>query len=255
VGLRDIFDQEQFPWAARPDQVGPRIVALRAALGPGRRPRRLLDLGCGGGENTKILAEGLGGCDVVGVDWARHPLARARAGGLVVVQALLDGADLPFADASFDVVALSEVIEHLVDPDRLVEEARRVLEPGGVFLVTTPNLAAWFNRLLLGAGIQPVFSEVSSRKVFGRPGDVIVGHLRLFTRRALVELLHDLGFAEVRVSGATFHGVPRPLRPLDRLFAHWPDAAAGLVAVTWKPASRAPALPGQGPARAIARRG
>jgi SAM-dependent methyltransferase len=235
--MRDIFDHEQFPWTARPDQVGVRIAALRAALRPGPRPLRLLDLGCGGGENTKLLADGLGGCAVVGVDWARRPLTAAQTQGVVVVQALLDGADLPFRDASFEVVVLSEVIEHLVDPDRAVEEARRVLQPGGVFLVTTPNLAAWFNRLLLGIGIQPVFSEVSSRKVFGRPGETVVGHLRLFTRRALVELLQDLGFPQVRVRGVTFHGVPRPLRPLDRLFARWPDAAAGLLAVTSKPES------------------
>lgn len=232
--LREIFDHQEFPWAARPEHVRARVDLLNTALGPDR-PLKLLDMGCGAGENTLLVAEGLGQCWVVGVDWATRPLATAHTNGLAVVQALLDGVDLPFADASFDVVVLSEVIEHLVDPDGAVDEAWRVLRPGGTFLVTTPNLAAWFNRLLLGVGVQPVFSEVSSRKVFGRPGREVVGHLRLFTRRALVGFLRDAGFAEVRLAGVGFHGVPGPLRPLDRLLARWPDVAATLLAVSSKP--------------------
>ena len=94
---------------------------------------------------------------------------------------------------------MSELIEHLVDTDAAVEEARRVLRPGGILLLSTPNLAAWFNRGLLGLGIQPVFSEVSLRGIYGRPGHEVVGHLRLFTRRALVEFLTARGFACERV--------------------------------------------------------
>jgi hypothetical protein len=60
--------------------------------------------------------------------------------------------------------------------------ARRVLRPGGVLLLSTPNLAAWFNRSLVLLGVQPVFSEVSLRRVYGRPGREVAGHLRLFTR-------------------------------------------------------------------------
>ena len=65
---------------------------------------------------------------------------------------------------------MSELIEHLVDTDSAVDEVRRVLRPGGVLLLSTPNLAAWFNRGLVGLGIQPVFSEVSLRGIYGRPG-------------------------------------------------------------------------------------
>jgi SAM-dependent methyltransferase len=235
VHLRDIFDRQEFPWTARPEHVRARVDLLRRSLPEHDRPLRLLDLGCGAGENTLLVTEALGCCRAVGVDWAPRPLAVAHTQGLPVVQAVLDGADLPFPEASFDVVVLSEVIEHLVDPDHTVDEARRVLRPGGTFLVTTPNLAAWFNRLLLAAGVQPVFSEVSSRKVYGRPGTEVVGHLRLFTRRALVELLHDAGFVDVRLAGVSFHGVPAPLRPLDRVMARWPEVAATLLAAAVKP--------------------
>jgi hypothetical protein len=96
-------------------------------------------------------------------------------------------------------------------------------------LLSTPNLAAWYNRGLLAFGIQPVFSEVSLRGVFGRPGRVVAGHLRLFTRRALTEFLTASGFRCVTVTGARYHDVPRPLGPLDRAFCRWPAAASILL--------------------------
>ena len=125
---------------------------------------------------------------------------------------------------------MSEVIEHLVDPDSVLEEVRRVLRPGGTLLLSTPNLAAWYNRGLLALGVQPVFTEVSLRGVFGRPGSQVAGHLRVFTRRALVGLLAARGFGAIRVSGACYHDVPRPLRPLDQAFCAWPAAASILLA-------------------------
>ena len=81
---------------------------------------------------------------------------------------------------------MSELIEHLVDTDSALDEALRVLKPGGSLLLSTPNLAAWYNRGLLALGVQPIFSEVSLRGVYGRPGSVVAGHLHMFTRGALV---------------------------------------------------------------------
>jgi len=121
------------------------------------------------------------------------------------------------------------VIEHLVDTDSAIEEAHRVLKPGGSLLLSTPNLAAWYNRALLAIGVQPVFSEVSLRSVFGRPGSQVAGHLHMFTRRALVEFLAAYGLHTVRVRGARYHDVPAVLRPLDRLFCRWPSAASILL--------------------------
>jgi hypothetical protein len=65
--------------------------------------------------------------------------------------------------------------------------------------------------------------------VFGRPGSQVAGHLHMFTRRALVEFLAAYGLDCVCVAGASYHDVPTPLRPLDRLFCHWPSAASILL--------------------------
>ena len=91
---------------------------------------------------------------------------------------------------------MSEVIEHLVDTDSAMEEVNRVLKPGGSLLLSTPNLAAWYNRGLLALGIQPVFSEVSLRSVFGRPGSQVAGHLHMFTRRALSSFSPPTGWRQ-----------------------------------------------------------
>ncbi|NEA03317.1 class I SAM-dependent methyltransferase, partial [Streptomyces sp. SID10116] len=171
----------------------------------------------------------LAGHRVVGVDWSQDALKRAHARLPYVVRGELSDGGLPFADGAADAVLFSEVVEHLVDPDSALDELRRVLRPGGHLMLSTPNLAAWYNRGLLLAGVQPVFSEVSLRGIHGRPGKEVVGHLRLYTARALREFVAASGFEIVRLSGAPFHGVPRPLRALDRLACAVPSAASILL--------------------------
>jgi SAM-dependent methyltransferase len=199
------------------------VLAQRAG------PQRIVDIGCGDGAATDLMRQLNPGHTVIGIDWSAMALARARARGLLVVQGSASPSGLPLPDESADVVIMSELIEHLVDTDAAAEEVRRVLRPGGVLLLSTPNLAAWFNRALIALGIQPVFSEVSLRGVYGRPGRQVAGHLRLFTRRALVEFLTARGFTCERVLGAPYHDVPSPLRPLDRSLGRWPSVASILL--------------------------
>jgi SAM-dependent methyltransferase len=172
---------------------------------------------------------GHGSVSVAGLDWSTTALRAARGRGLVVARASVDPPGLPLASGSVDIVVMSELIEHLVDTDAALAEARRVLVAGGHLLLSTPNLAAWYNRGLLAVGVQPLFTEVSLRHIHGRPGHEVVGHLRLFTRRALVGLLSANGFADIVVEGAPYHDVPRPFRPVDRLLCRLPSLASILL--------------------------
>jgi len=189
----------------------------------------VLDIGCGDGAAMAEAVRACPGHRMAGLDWSRESLARARRLGLCLVGATVEPPGLPVRSGAADVVIMSELIEHLVDPDTALDEACRVLKPGGTLLLSTPNLAAWYNRGLLALGVQPVFSEVSLRGVYGRPGSQVAGHLRMFTRRALTGLLTARGFGDIVVAGARYHDVPRPLRPLDRLFCAWPSAASILL--------------------------
>jgi SAM-dependent methyltransferase len=201
---------------------------LAAILRDQNAPAVILDVGCGDGAALATAARHNPGHHVAGIDWSADALRQAKTRGLTTIRGTIE-TRLPIADSKADVVIMSELIEHLVDPDGALEEVRRVLRPGGALLLSTPNLAAWYNRALLAAGIQPVFSEVSLRAVFGRPGSVVAGHLRLFTRRALTEFLTASGFRCVTVAGARYHDVPRLLGPLDRAFCRWPSAASILL--------------------------
>ncbi len=227
--LQEFYERPDVPLRSGLDRARRQAQMLAGMLRDVTGPAVIIDLGCGDGSALAIAAERNSAHRFTGIDWSVDALRQAQAAGLTVMRASVSGGSLPVADGAADVVIMSELIEHLVDPDGAVAEARRILRPGGSLLLSTPNLAAWYNRGLLAAGIQPVFSEVSLRGVFGRPGRVVAGHLRLFTRRALTEFLTASGFGCVTVTGARYHDVPRPLRWLDRAFCRWPAAASILL--------------------------
>ncbi|MET8950789.1 class I SAM-dependent methyltransferase [Streptomyces sp. NPDC004393] len=229
-GLRDFYEDPAVPVASGTARSLRQARMLAAALGPAANgARTVLDIGCGDGTAAATAAPLLAGHRIVGVDWSQDALGRARTRLPYTVRGELTDGGLPFRTGAADAVLFSEVVEHLVDPDSALDEIRRVLRPGGHLMLSTPNLAAWYNRALLLAGVQPVFSEVSLRAIHGRPGREVVGHLRLATARALREFVAAAGFEIVALKGAPFHGVPRPLRPLDRLACAVPSAASILL--------------------------
>jgi len=99
---------------------------------------RVLDLGCGVGSLTADLAARVAPGTVVAVDLTLGILAEARRlaeqspVAPVVEFALADGQQLPFLDASFDVVHAHQVLQHVADPVGVLAELRRVCRPGGL---------------------------------------------------------------------------------------------------------------------------
>ncbi|HUC59062.1 MAG TPA: class I SAM-dependent methyltransferase [Streptosporangiaceae bacterium] len=227
--LSEFYEDPAVPASSGPDRAYRQAEMLAGLLRDVAGQAVIVDVGCGDGFATKIAADRNPGHMFIGLDWSALSLKSARERGISVVRASIDAPSLPLAEGSADVVVMSEVIEHLVDTDSAIEAAYRALKPGGSLLLSTPNLASWYNRGLLAFGIQPVFSEVSLRGVYGRPGSQVAGHLHMFTRRALVEFLSAYGFSCVRVAGARYHDVPAALRPLDGLFCYLPSAASILL--------------------------
>lgn len=237
--LQDFYENPTVPVASGTPRTLRQARILATALSnseaePATEPEAkagatVLDIGCGDGTAAATAAPLLRGHRIIGVDWSQDALRRASTHLTHIVRGELTNNGLPFATGAADAILFSEVIEHLVDPDSALDELRRVLTPGGHLMLSTPNLAAWYNRALLLTGTQPVFSEVSLRAIHGRPGTEVVGHLRLYTARALREFLTASGFDVVKITGAPFHGVPRPLRPLDRLIASAAPTAASIL--------------------------
>jgi SAM-dependent methyltransferase len=160
-----------------------------------RGDARCLDVGCGDGRTAGLfLSEHAGG--YTGVDVSRTAVHRARHQGLDA-RLIEDPAELPFADGSFDAVACLEVLEHLVAPLSTAQELHRVLRPGGVILVTVPNIVYWRRRLdyaLIGRW-NPLGDALSVPEPWRDP------HLRFFTLKALRRMIERAGFEVVSAGG------------------------------------------------------
>jgi len=153
---------------------------LRKMFLGAERPGRLLEVGCGGGRFLNRMRRA--GWEVEGTDFDPQAAERvaARYGIRVACGAL---ADLRYAADTFDAVAMSQVIEHVHDPQALLQECRRVLVPGGSLVVTTPN------------------SRSQAHAMYGRywRGLEPPRHLHIFSPAALERCARDAGFADVRL--------------------------------------------------------
>lgn len=166
-----------------------------------RRPcfmaKKYLDLGCGDGTFTVMVAKALSTEEIHGVDVNREELAKAKIKGIQAYGANLNSDTLHF-DEEFGVVSAFDVIEHLWNADNLLSNAYRALKRGGHFIITTPNLASWANRLPLLFGYLPYHYECSlSKNVEKRPLQKtkgVEGHIRLYTFKTLEEHLKSYGF-------------------------------------------------------------
>ncbi len=133
----------------------------------GLRPGTALDVGAAGGGNTRVL-HGLG-WRATALEYGAEGAGVARERGLATVRG--DATALPVADATLDLVVAFDVLEHLDDDVAAVREVRRVLRPGGRFLVAVPcDPRLWSAH------------------------DEAVGHVRRYTRSTLTTLLTDGGF-------------------------------------------------------------
>jgi SAM-dependent methyltransferase len=197
-------------------------VQLAVDLVPSRLGGRVIDLGAGDGFVTGELATVAQAALAVSVDVGfpeplsphRRPVSR--------VAAFVPG-PLPFRAHTFDVVVSLECIEHLLDPDALIEEALRLLKPAGCLILSTPRLDALLVVISLLGGVQPPGVEASSRRRYGNPfGEQRPsGHVHLFTRRALHEALaaHGLrieAYKEARFSSSWWQAVRASRRPRPR---------------------------------------
>ncbi len=168
----------------------PRILEL---LGPVNHGTRVLDVGCGNGYTAgQFLALG---CDVVGIDLSQSGIEVAREAypaGRFEVLAADDCILEKLACSPFDIVISTEVVEHLYDPRAFVRGCYGALSPGGKIVVSTPYHGYWKNLVLalLGkwdAHANPLWDG---------------GHIKLWSRRTLRQLLSEIGFVNSRFRGA-----------------------------------------------------
>lgn len=162
-----------------PQVVSDRLDAIFAEFHRYRSSNRLLDVGFG--DSTGLMAARRAGWDAEGVEVSDSAIEPARARGFRVFHGVVE--DAGYQDDRFDVVVLSEVLEHVDDPRHLLQSIRRVLRQGGLLWTTTPNGDGLSARLL---GLS--WSVVSPPE-----------HRLLFSQAGLVGLLRVTGFEPQQV--------------------------------------------------------
>ena len=192
-------------------------------------PGTLVDVGCGMGALLRQARDR--GWRGIGFEVSPEAVAQARAQGLEIYESAWPPCVLP--DESADAVVLLNVLDHLPRPFAALEEARRVLRPGGLLYVRVPNgpLHVRLGRLLSAVGLP----------------EVTVVHLYGFGKRAFAYHLPRLGFTTVVVrtappsqedaypsEGAVRGTIRRSLKRLDRL-VYALSAALRLDRAAWGP--------------------
>lgn len=114
--------------------------------------QRVLDIGCGGGFLTNALA--LKGHEVFGIDLSSTSLevAQRKDATQKVRYQVANAYDLPFENESFDVVCAMDILEHVENPQKVIEEASRVLKKNGMFFFHTFN-RNFFSYLIIIKGV------------------------------------------------------------------------------------------------------
>lgn len=182
-----------------------RIEAIRKIC-RGLKAARLLDVGCGDGSLTEVVAREVAATEVVGVDIAAQ-VETIGAKGFKALVLDLEEEDIPLPDGYFDIVLCGNVLHHLYNPDHLLHELYRVLSDGGHMVISNRNLGAWYNRIALLFGYQPFLLSPSLEH--GGVGKLLTGsehgaggHTGGFTMRAFKRLLELHDFSILRVTGA-----------------------------------------------------
>ena len=149
---------------------------------------RILDLGCGAGINSSRL---LSPRNVVGVDISPEAIKLYKKNGFRGKVADLT-AGLPFKNNYFDAVLFSEVLEHIPSTRQALDELHRVLRPGGLLFLSTPNSSFWVYRIFSIIG--HTLSDVQHP-----------GHVRFFSKNSLLKSLFLSNFKILQCSGRNIY--------------------------------------------------
>ena len=147
-----------------------------------RGPGRLLDIGCNEGRGLRLYARN--GFQVEGLEFSETAAAVAQGAGFEVHTRLLSEFT---PEAPYDVAVLSNVLEHSLDPRRMLLDVRRILVSGGQVCISCPNSWSWL------------------RKVFGRSwiNWHVPFHIFHFSPNTLRQLLAETGYAQIEVRQIT----------------------------------------------------
>jgi 2-polyprenyl-3-methyl-5-hydroxy-6-metoxy-1,4-benzoquinol methylase len=166
-----------------------------------------LEFGSLGGRFACLCADTLGHprAQMTCCDFTPRLLERAAERGFATANWDLENGVRPasLVPGSFKTILFCEIVEHLVAPDRTLSLVVELLAPGGILLVTTPNLASFGNRLRLLRGLTPSLAPAPGSGVKAPGSLATYEHLRVCVPEEWAFLLKSLGLEVTRIEGCT----------------------------------------------------
>lgn len=185
-----LFDYEKKVWGGETLRLSPvhfRASRLFYALGAIKKTKgKLLDVGCGVGDFPEAIGHYRPDLEVYGIDVSKRAIRLAKKRVKKVRFKVADVQDLPFADESFDTVTCFDLLEHVEDPKKTLDEIYRVLKPKGVFhtFIPTEGELCSLEGPLIKLGWK-------AKEIYG-------AHLHHFTARQVKEILEQSHFQIVK---------------------------------------------------------
>lgn len=140
ISFYDSFHESHMPHIVTQLAHGEKRGAISNLLsGHSTEEDEILIVGCGRGEDTEVVTS-----RCVATDISNIALKKAARSYPKHLYASADGCLLPFRSDNFKVIICSEVIEHVINPEKMIREFRRVLLPTGTLIITTPNWISFY---------------------------------------------------------------------------------------------------------------
>ncbi len=170
----------------------------------------VLDAGCGAGNKTYYFSQF--GKEIHGIDISQKDIEEAKdrfnAKNLFFKVASVE--QIPFRDNTFDVVCSCWVIEHLENPKKFIDEAFRVLKPGGIFILWAPNVKSIIGFL---TKIIPLAFKVEILRILSKKPKEKVSHHKCYYRANSIRKIDKLTKSKFkRLYLERFDSFPEPYR-------------------------------------------
>ena len=189
---------------------------------------RILDVGCGNGENTIKIKKVCPNSDVVGIDFTNEFLKNAKNLGIKIKITNIEKDRFPFTDNYFDIIVSNMVIEHIDDLDHFISEQKRILKEDGRLFISTNNASSWHNIISLIFGWQPFdLTNITPYSGIGNPFSIhkdkkpeenikAMCHKRIYTVRYLKDFLKIKGFDKIKYFGEGYFPLPSFFGKIDK---------------------------------------
>jgi ubiquinone/menaquinone biosynthesis C-methylase UbiE len=176
----------------------------------GKKIGKCVDLGCGSGDDLKIVGKMNPGSELTGIDFGGWNFDKLLSLGITPISLNIERERLPFEDESIDLVIANQILEHTKEIFWINHEIFRCLKKGGYLFLGVPNVLSFHNRILSVLGLHPTQHKLIS------------AHVRPFSKRDTYFFYEQIGSGFCKIgafAGSQYYPFPKWIaRVMSTLF-------------------------------------